>query len=346
MLARPGLEEGVPRAGPTQAGRTVGSSGDRRDARWRRPKVLARALTLRQWVLRFWHRSIEEAVGRLVPAAALRPNCRTSHGSTGAETTLPKTSAASAIAKPRPVQERAAPPQLGLRAPKGARTMRTSWRVLIVLLAVPNGECHGQEKVLVPDLGKVAEGKGWTVYHATAQAVKADGKSAVQLKAEGDSANGIVGLALADGVEFATGVIEIDLKGKPVRPSFLGVAFNVSDQKTFEAVYFRPFNFKAGGEYKGRAVQYVAWPEFTWEKLRQNRAGRFEGPVRPVTDPADWFHARVEVEAKHVRVYVNGANEPCLTVDRLAEGGKGRAVGLFVDTGEDLYANLKVIPTR
>jgi hypothetical protein len=184
------------------------------------------------------------------------------------------------------------------------------------------------------------------VRNATAEASEVEGKSAVRLKAKADSATGVAGLALADGVGFTTGVIEIDLKGRSVRPSFLGVAFNAADEKTFEAVYFRPFNFKAGGEFQGRAVQYVAWPEHPWAELRENRPGKFEGPVGSVPDPDKWFHARIEVGTKQVRVYVNGTKEPCLTVDRLAEGGGRRAVGLFVDTGDGLYAGLKVVPTK
>src|SRR5262249_39465973 len=157
--------------------------------------------------------------------------------------------------------------------------------------AVPVSATSGNEKVITPDLGKITTGKGWTIHNATAEAVEVDGRSAVRLKATGDSANGIVGLAVADGVQFDTGVIEIDLKGKNVRQrSFLGVAFNVADPKTFEAVYFRPFNMKAEGEFKNRAVQYIAWPDYTWENLRKNRPGKFEGPVSSVPDPNKWFH--------------------------------------------------------
>ncbi|HVS39171.1 MAG TPA: hypothetical protein VMS17_26675 [Gemmataceae bacterium] len=221
--------------------------------------------------------------------------------------------------------------------------MRTSWTMLIVLLAAPIGESCGEEKAITPDLGRIADGKGWTVHNATAETAEVDGKSGVRLKAKADSATGIAGLVLADGVKFTTGVIEIDLKGKNVRPSFLGVAFNVTDEKTFEAVYFRPFNFRADGEFKSRAVQYIAWPEHTWENLRTNQPGKFEGPVSSAPDPEKWFHARIEVGTKQVLVYVNDAKEPCLTVDRLAEGGEGCPVGLFVDSGDGLYAGLKVI---
>ena len=216
--------------------------------------------------------------------------------------------------------------------------MRTCPSLLVVLLTawLSMSRTYGQEKgiPLSPDLTKISAEKGWSLHNVTAnEAVEIDGKSAVRLKAKADSITGVAGLVLADGVEFTTGAIEIDLKGKSVRPSFLGVAFNAADEKRFEAVYFRPFNFNAGGEFKSRAVQYIAWPEHPWNELRKNRPGKCEGPVDSVPDPEKWFHARIEVEKKQVRVFVNAGKEPCLKVDRLAEGEKARPLGLFVDTG-------------
>jgi len=229
---------------------------------------------------------------------------------------------------------------------KVMRRMRKFRGFLVVLLAVWMSQCYGQEKAISPDLTRIVEGKGWTLHNATAEAVEFEGKSGVRLKAKADSITGIAGLVVADAIEFTVGVIEIDLKGKSVRPSFLGVAFNVADERTFEAVYFRPFNFNAGGEFKSRAVQYIAWPEHPWNELRKNRPGKFEGTVNSVPDHDKWFHARIQIETKQLRVYVNEAKEPCLAVDRLAAGGKGRPLGLFVDTGDGLYASLKVIKNR
>ena len=202
------------------------------------------------------------------------------------------------------------------------------------------------EKVIRPDLGKIADEASWTISHASGEVVQSGGRQAVRLKAKGDSAQGIVGLAIPGGVAFATGSIEIDLKGRSVRPSFVGIAFNVVDEKTFEAVYFRPFNFKAAGAFKGRAVQYVAWPEHPWDRLRKDRPGRFEGPIRPAPDPDGWFRVRIEVSEKQVRVFVNEAKKSCLKVDRLAGGEKARPVGLFVDTADGLYRKLKITPAR
>lgn len=226
--------------------------------------------------------------------------------------------------------------------------MRGSCAVAAALLAVISVHPgYGEEKVVTPDLSKIADGASWKVYNASAKAVEADGKKAARLKAKGDSAQGIVGLAVAPGVELTTGTLEIELKGKNVRQeSFLGVAFNVAGEKTFEAVYFRPFNFKADDVFKGRAVQYIAWPVYTWEKLREGSPGKYEAPINPVPDPNGWFRARIEVGEKQVRVYVNEAQEPCLTVDRLVEGGKSRPVGLFVDVSDGLYANFRVRPAQ
>jgi hypothetical protein len=233
-------------------------------------------------------------------------------------------------------------------APQREATMQSlSWGLGIVLFAMLGTLGYAEDKIITPDLGKIADGKTWKVTNATVEGVDLEGRHAVRIQSKGDSADGIIGLAVVNGLEFTTGTIEIDLKGKNVRQqSFLGVSFNVADEKTFEAVYFRPFNFKAEGVFKGRAVQYLAWPENTWEKLRENHPGVFEAPVNPVPDPDGWFHARIEVGEKQVRVFVNQAKEPSLTVTRLKEGGKGRPAGLFVDVSDGLYANLRIMPAK
>lgn len=204
-----------------------------------------------------------------------------------------------------------------------------------------------QEVPLIPDLAAVADANAWRLIHATAESLEVDGKRAVRLTAEGDSATGIVGLALPAGLSFATGIIEIDLKGKNIRQrSFLGVAFNVTDEKTFEAVYFRPFNFTAEEPMRSRSVQYVAWPVNTWEHLRKSAPGRFEHPVNPVPDPDGWFHVKIEVTDSEVRVFVNEAKEPSLVTRRLVIGGNRRPAGLFVDSAEGIYANFKITPNK
>ncbi|MBB4128353.1 hypothetical protein GGR77_003680 [Xanthomonas translucens] len=216
--------------------------------------------------------------------------------------------------------------------------------LLAAVFALANG---AMAQPSAPDLSSIADGKSWRVFHADVERTEKDGSAAVRLSAKGDPPIGIVGLALPRALTFSTGTIEVDLKGKNVKQrSFLGVAFNVIDERTFEAVYFRPFNFNAEEPISNRSVQYIAWPDNTWERLRKDAPGQFEKAVNPAPDPDAWFHAKVEVTASQVRVFVNHAKEPSLVVARLSSGGIERPVGLFVDSDDGQYANLKVTPLR
>ena len=206
---------------------------------------------------------------------------------------------------------------------------------------------HAQASTVSPDLSSIADGKSWKVTDAIAQPAELDGRQVVRLIATGDSANGDVGLARPIGLTFSTGTIEVDLKGQSVRGrSFLGVAFNVVDEKTFEAIYFRPFNFKADEPFGSRSVQYISWPTNTWEHLRKNSPGQFERTVTPIPDPDGWFHAQIEVTDTRVRVFVNHAREPSLVVKRLPAADAPRAVALFVDSADGFYADFTVAPNR
>ncbi len=199
-----------------------------------------------------------------------------------------------------------------------------------------------------PDLSKVNDAKAWKLINAECVVSKEDDKDVVRLKPKVEVAKGSsIGLALVEGQEFTEGTIELDLKGKGKdEASFVGVAFSVADEKTFEAVYFRPFNFmRDDAVARTHAVQYVAWPDHTWEKLRKDTPNKYEMAVKPVPDPAKWFHARIEVTKSKVSVWVDGAKDPCLTVDRFDDHKKGQ-VGLFVDSKEGWFRNVKVQPAK
>lgn len=223
--------------------------------------------------------------------------------------------------------------------------MKCIIRLLVSAMLLAGVSGRANESSITPDLSRIQDGQIWKVSDATAEPLVVEGKQAARLQATGDSATGTVGMALANGTQFSTGNIEVDLKGRSGSPRcFLGVVFNVVDTKTFEAIYFRPFNFRTNEPYRLRAVQYIAWPTNTWEHLRKNAPGQFEKPINPSPDPEGWFHVRIEVTQKQAQVFVNNAREACLTVQRLAEGRANRPVGLFVDSHDGLYANLEVKP--
>ena len=127
------------------------------------------------------------------------------------------------------------------------------------------------------------------------------------------------GLGMIKGVLFTKGVIDLEIKGEnnPGK-SFVGLAFNVQNDSTFEAIYFRPFNFVAEEAIRrAHMVQYINHPQYPWHVLRETRTGEFENEIIDPPNPDDWFRAKIIVEEDKVRVFVNDATQPSLEVDRL-----------------------------
>lgn len=197
-------------------------------------------------------------------------------------------------------------------------------------------------QAIIPDFARLAEGKGAQVVNRALTVGTEAGRTVVRLDARPGE-----GGVLFDGIQLGEGIIEVDLKGKDVaQRSFLGVAFHVVDWTTLDAVYFRPFNFRAGGaEQRSHAVQYISHPGNSWQRLRTERPGQFEQPIDPPPDPGDWFHARIVLAGGRVDVFVNGSAKPSLSVEDLGAAKSG-GVALWVGTGSDgAFANLTITPT-
>ena len=152
------------------------------------------------------------------------------------------------------------------------------------------------------------------------------------------------GVAWLEGVDFTNGTIEIDIKGKDVlQQSFVGVAFHGVDEKTLDAVYFRPFNFRATDSVRHiHAVQYVSHPTYTWDKLRAEQNAKYEKAISPAPDPNEWFHARIVIDFPMMRVYVNNNQTASLEV-KLLDDRKDGKIGLWVgnNSGGE-FANLTI----
>jgi len=145
--------------------------------------------------------------------------------------------------------------------------------------------------------------------------------------------------------DFADGTIEADVCGRDVYgASFVGLAFHRQDDRTFEAVYLRPFNFRAGNaERRQHAVQYAAEPDLAYAQLRAKFPGEFEHAVGPAVVPTAWIPLRVVVHDGRVRVFVGQDNTPTLDVRELRTAAHGLA-GLYVDNGSDgVFANVRIL---
>jgi len=205
----------------------------------------------------------------------------------------------------------------------------------------PVSRVGGQQRIIEPDLAKLADGKGLNVFNRSVSSLNDGAKRGVRLSESSGE-----GVAYLQGMEFANGTIEFDVRGKDVQQqSFVGVAFHGVDGTTYDAIYFRPFNFRAvDPARRSHAVQYISHPSYTWQKLRAEQPGKYEQAVNPAPDPNAWFHVRVVVASPKVSVFVGDAKQPSLVVDQLSDRKKGW-VGLWVgNTSGGDFANFKIIP--
>lgn len=156
------------------------------------------------------------------------------------------------------------------------------------------------------------------------------------------------GVAWLKGVEFSNGVIEFDVRGEDLKQhSFVGIAFHGANDSTFDAIYLRPFQFKATADsLRMRMIQYISLPEHTWRKLRAKSPRVYEHSIEPSPDPNGWVRMRVVVDGETITTFINGAKEPSLVVKKVTKLHTGR-VGFYVaDTSGGDFANFAISPKR
>ena len=191
-----------------------------------------------------------------------------------------------------------------------------------------------------PDL---QDSSKWQLVNRTTTSFSDAGKKAIRFnEVEGN------GLMILKGSNFSNGSIELDIKGSSkMQQSFVGLAFHGKDMATYDAVYFRPFNFKSEDAVRrAHAVQYISMPGYDWEKLRTAFPGKYEKGIEPAPGPDDWFHAKIVVNGKRVSVYVNNQQQPSLEVDKLNTSNSG-SIGLWLgNNAAGSFANLVITPTR
>ena len=177
------------------------------------------------------------------------------------------------------------------------------------------------------------------VVHRQIQVLEEGDKKGLRVSQEREE-----GLAWLKGIKFSEGTIEFDVRGQDVfQQSFVGLAFHAQNDSTYDAIYFRPFNFYTKDSIRYiHAVQYIAHPTYPWKKLRDERNAQFEKAIPNAPNPNEWFHARVVVKGKSVQVFVNDRKEAVLTIEKLSAFSNGQ-IGLFVGDGSGGdFANLVI----
>ncbi len=153
------------------------------------------------------------------------------------------------------------------------------------------------------------------------------------------------------GLTFSNGVIEAEIAGAPAPGAaagargFVGIAFRLQDQKTYDAFYLRPTNGRAEDqERRNHATQYISHPDWTWSRLRRETPSKYESYVD--LEPNTWTKIRIEVQGEKARLYVHDQQHPALIVNDVKSGAsKTGSVALWIGPGTVAhFRNLVVTP--
>jgi hypothetical protein len=227
---------------------------------------------------------------------------------------------------------------------------RVLFRLTVLLSFAFVGVVHGQDGKVVASTFHLDSTDGLELVNAKAEAVTYRGQRAVRLVPlpghESDE-NGM--LAILNGSDFKDGTIEVEVAGTP-RPGaapdmrgFIGVMFRVqSHGERTENFYLRPTNGRAEDQLRrNHAVQYEAAPDFPWYRLRKESPGVYESYVD--LEAGAWTRMKIVVSGAKARLYVNGADQPCLIVNDLKLGESHGQIALWAHVATDAYfSNLTV----
>ena len=173
------------------------------------------------------------------------------------------------------------------------------------------------------------------------------GRRAIQVVATPGAANAS-SYAVIKGASFRDGTIEVDVAGQPAAGAgegargFIGIAFRLQSDGGYEYIYLRPTNGRADDQVRrNHSTQYGSYPDFDFARSRQEAPGKYESYVD--LQPGVWTKYRIEVEGRKARLYVNGAEQPCLVVNDLKLEPHEGGVALWIEPGtEGYFSNLKI----
>jgi hypothetical protein len=140
-------------------------------------------------------------------------------------------------------------------------------------------------------------------------------------------------------VDFSEGTIELDLASTlaadaPVYArGFIGVAFRIGADLSFEGLYLRPANSQVEDQVRrNHSVQYFSYPDFDFARLRREAPEKYESYVDVALN--QWTHIKIEVRGETARLYVNRAMRPALIVMDLKHGpAQHGGIGFWIESG-------------
>ena len=153
-------------------------------------------------------------------------------------------------------------------------------------------------------------------------------------------------------VSFDNGTIEVKMLSRIQNPSpfefaqgFIGLTFRISDDDTaFESIYLRPKVGRSDNQKaRNHAVQYFAYPDFKFERLRKEFPETYE--TTAAVNIEEWITLRIEINGERAELFINDARYSNLVVPKMLGKTTAGSIGLWVDIGTiGYFKDLKITP--
>lgn len=172
------------------------------------------------------------------------------------------------------------------------------------------------------------EGKEFSVTHVKASVVQLDGEQVLRVVRDMDSFPFEKGVdeptfAKLTDLNLENGSVEVKVLSRllPNAPAFargfMGLAYRINaDNSAYESIYIRPTNGRAEDKIRrNHSVQYYAYPEYKFDRLRKEFPEQFETYADMGLD--EWITMRIEFDGKSAKLFLNGQEQPAFLVKEM-----------------------------
>lgn len=172
------------------------------------------------------------------------------------------------------------------------------------------------------------EGKEFSVTHVKASVVQLDGEQVLRVVRDMDSFPFEKGVdeptfAKLTDLNLENGSVEVKVLSRllPNAPAFargfIGLAYRINaDNSAYESIYIRPTNGRAEDKIRrNHSVQYYAYPEYKFDRLRKEFPEQFETYADMGLD--EWITMRIEFDGKSAKLFLNGQEQPAFLVKEM-----------------------------
>ena len=151
-------------------------------------------------------------------------------------------------------------------------------------------------------------------------------------------------LSMLKDCDFHNGTIKVKMLSRllPDAPDFargfIGIVYRVNPNASeFESFYIRPTNAMTDDPVRrAHGCQYFSYPGYTFAYFREFGITQYEAPMDVVLD--EWAELKAVIHDETAAFYLNGAEEPVLTVSHMKHGADAcGSVGFFSEIGTEAF---------